>query len=160
MAEEPWYVESSQAPRGEYGAIPFRTTAAGDPENRRGVALHRHTNYGDTGLQRRLATGFAILREAPHRVVLVGGDPERGCPKHERVYRHIRWNTEEQTYEMVDETDGWSRPRHEYEELDSVLSALDEVFDDEASFVFAHLIYTVNSPFNVPENPRPVSFGA
>lgn len=156
--ETPWYVEHSKKPKGGYGARPFRPTAEDDPENRRGVALHHHTDYGSTSLQRRLSTGLAILREAPERVVLVGGDPERGCSKHNRVYRHIRWNPDENVYEMVQENDGWDRTRHQYTELADVLNALDDVFNDD-SFVFAHLIWQKNSPFNLPEErqgPRTV----
>jgi len=154
--ETPWYVEHSKRPKGGYGARPFLPTATDDPENRRGVDLHHHTDYASTSLQRRLSTGLAILREAPERVVLVGGDLERGG---RRVYRHIRWNPEKHAYEMVQENDGWDRTRYEYTELDSVLNALDEVFNDD-SFVFAHLIWQKNSPFNLPKERRTVAISA
>lgn len=155
--DEPWYEEHATKPKGCYGARPFRPTATDDPENRHGVALHHHTDYGSTDFQRRLATGLAILREAPERVVIVGGDLERGGRN--RVYRHIRWNPDENTYEMMQENDGWDRTRHKHQELADVLNALDDVFNDD-SFVFAHLIYVKNSPFNLPEERRTVTLAA
>ena len=151
MSDEPWYVEHSKKPKGPYGARPFLQAAESNPENRRGVSLHHHTNYTSTSLQRRLATGLAILREAPERVVLFGGDLERGMQQ--RSYRHIRWKPDENTYEMVVENDGVGYNRHTYTELADVLNALDDVFNED-SFVFAHLIWQKNSPFNLPENPK------
>lgn len=143
MADEPWYVEYSTEPEGEYGAIPFRPHAESNPENRAGVSLYHHTDYGSEDLQRRIMTGLAILRESPNRVVMVGGD----LPGGRQSYYHIAWDEDERVYKMVREG---RTERKECGEANSVMNALDEKFPEE-SFVCALLIYRVNSPFNVDE---------
>ncbi len=154
--DDPWYIEHSERPKGGYGARPFLPTAEDRPENRRGVLLYNHHDYADTTLQRRIASGLAILRDYPERVVLVGGYIERGgnC-----AYRHIRWKPDDQVYEMTPEDTGWTNNRETYPLLSDVLNALDEAFNDD-SFIFARLIWQKNSPFNIPANTRRVSFRA
>jgi hypothetical protein len=150
--QTPWYVEHSKQPVGNYGAAPFQPQAEPDPENRKGTALSHHTEYESTSLQRQISDGLAILRDAPHRVVIVGGD---WVPNEDvRVYLHIAWNTDTHEYELISEQpDSEPVMLKAATGISGVFERLDTLFNPD-SFVFAHLIYRTNSPFNLTDQSR------
>lgn len=133
---EPWYAEHSRKPEGAFGS-----GATTNPENRRGVSLSHHRDYGSENIKKHIKKGLEILKEDNTRVVMVGGDLKRcGLKK----YYHIRWVPSEKNYVIADE--GNSERLH-CEDISSVISKLNLRFRAN-SFVCVLLIYIKNSPFN------------
>lgn len=152
MSEEtPWYEEYSKKPRGEYSPKLFARAAEDDPENRRGHVMHHHSDYEDSDLQDAIKHGLTILRADPERVLMVGGDL---LPDARRTYRHVCWNTDDHTYEMMKEPARTSLERYnrkQHKTIADVFDALDSVFHYD-SLVFPVLIWQKNSPFNLSQN--------
>lgn len=145
--DTPWYVEHCNEPKGPYHTSWLLSQAARNPENRQGTVLHHHSEFAGTDIQDAISQALRILKEAPDRVFLLGGD----LPSGSRRYYHVKWDTDEEVYQIVQEG---SRERTRFPDQQTIREALFDRFPDD-SFVFPVLIHTENSPFilNEPE-PR------